>query len=312
MELEFNHVSVLLDECIQGLDIKPDGIYVDGTLGGAGHSTEIAKRLKAGLLVGFDQDINAINTAKERLKPYGDRIRLVRSNFENIKSEIEKLGIEKIDGLLLDLGVSSHQLDEAERGFSYMQDAPLDMRMDNRVKTGAREVVNEYSKEELERIIREYGEENWAARIAQFIVEAREEKDIETTLELVDIIKRAIPKKARIDGPHPAKRTFQAIRIEVNRELDVIEKTIRDAASIMNKGGRICIITFHSLEDRIVKNAFKELAKSCVCPPELPMCMCDKKSEVKIITRKPILPSEEEIEVNPRSRSAKLRIAQKK
>ncbi|KDR95014.1 16S rRNA (cytosine1402-N4)-methyltransferase [Peptoclostridium litorale DSM 5388] len=310
--MEFNHVSVLLDECIQGLDIKPDGIYVDGTLGGAGHSTEIAKRLKAGLLVGFDQDINAINTAKERLKPYGDRIRLVRSNFENIKSEIEKLGIEKIDGLLLDLGVSSHQLDEAERGFSYMQDAPLDMRMDNRVKTGAREVVNEYSKEELERIIREYGEENWAARIAQFIVEAREEKDIETTLELVDIIKRAIPKKARIDGPHPAKRTFQAIRIEVNRELDVIEKTIRDAASIMNKGGRICIITFHSLEDRIVKNAFKELAKSCVCPPELPMCMCDKKSEVKIITRKPILPSEEEIEVNPRSRSAKLRIAQKK
>ena len=312
MELEFNHVSVLLDECIQGLDIKPDGIYVDGTLGGAGHSTEIVKRLKDGLLIGFDQDINAINTAKERLKPYGDRVRLVRSNFENIKAEIENLGIEKIDGLLLDLGVSSHQLDEAERGFSYMQDAPLDMRMDNRVKTGASEVVNEYSKEELERIIREYGEENWAARIAQFIVEAREEKEIETTLELVDIIKRAIPKKARIDGPHPAKRTFQAIRIEVNRELDVIERTIRDAASIMNKGGRICIITFHSLEDRIVKNAFKELAKSCICPTELPMCMCDKKSEVKIITRKPILPSDEEIEVNPRSRSAKLRIAQKK
>ncbi len=310
--LEFNHVSVLLNECIEGLDIKPDGIYVDGTMGGAGHSTEIVKKLKDGILIGFDQDINAINTAKDRLKPYGDRVRLVHSNFENIKSEIEKLGIEKIDGLLLDLGVSSHQLDEAERGFSYMQDAPLDMRMDNRMKMGAKEVVNGYSQKELERIIKEYGEENWAARIAQFIVESREEKEIETTLELVDIIKRAVPKKARMDGPHPAKRTFQAIRIEVNRELDVIERTINDAVSIMNKGGRICIITFHSLEDRIVKNAFKELAKSCICPPELPMCMCDKKSEVKIITRKPILPSSEEIEVNPRSRSAKLRIAQKK
>ena len=310
--LEFNHVSVLLNECIEGLDIKPDGIYVDGTMGGAGHSTEIVKKLKDGILIGFDQDINAINTAKERLKPYEDRVKLVHSNFENIKSEIEKLGIEKIDGLLLDLGVSSHQLDEAERGFSYMQDAPLDMRMDSRVRMGAKEVVNGYSQKELERVIKEYGEENWAARIAQFIVESREEKEIETTLELVDIIKRAIPKKARIDGPHPAKRTFQAIRIEVNRELDVIERTINDAVSIMNKGGRICIITFHSLEDRIVKNAFKELAKSCICPPELPICMCDKKSEVKIITRKPILPSSEEIEVNPRSRSAKLRIAQKK
>jgi len=310
--LDFKHVSVLFDESIDNLDIKPDGVYVDGTLGGAGHSLEIAKRLsKDGLLIGFDQDKNAIEVAKERLSPYMDRVRIVHSNFENIKRELENLGIGEIDGLLLDLGVSSHQLDEAQRGFSYMQDAPLDMRMDSRNPLSAYEVVNTYPKEELERVIWEYGEERWAARIAEFIVEKRQAHRINTTLELVDVIKAAIPQKARQDGPHPAKRTFQAIRIEVNRELDVIRKTIEDATSVMRKGGRICIITFHSLEDRIVKDTFKELAKSCVCPVEFPVCVCGKRQELKIITKKPIIPSEQEIEGNPRSRSAKLRVAQR-
>ena len=235
----------------------------------------------------------------------------MHSNFENIKEELAKIGVYKIDGVLADLGVSSHQLDEADRGFSYMQDAPLDMRMDIRSDFSAYDVVNTYSEEELAKIIKDYGEDNWAKRIAKFIVEARSEKNIETTGELVDIIKRAIPKKARIDGPHPAKRTFQAIRIEVNNELGVINKMIDDAVSIMNEDGRICIITFHSLEDRIVKNEFKHLSLDCICPPHLIMCQCDKESEVKVITRKPILPSDEEIEVNPRSRSAKLRVAQK-
>ncbi|WP_024621817.1 16S rRNA (cytosine(1402)-N(4))-methyltransferase RsmH [Metaclostridioides mangenotii] len=310
--MEFHHVSVLLNECIDGLNIKPDGVYVDCTMGGAGHSKEIVKNLSSeGLFIGFDQDINAINTAKERLSEYSDRVKFVHSNFENIKSELEKLGITKIDGVLADLGVSSHQLDEADRGFSYMQDAPLDMRMDVRSEFSAYDVVNNYSEDELNRIIKEYGEENWSRRIAKFIVEAREESPIQNTGELVEIIKKAIPKKARIDGPHPAKRTFQAIRIEVNNELGVITSLIRDVASIMNKGGRICIITFHSLEDRIVKNEFKYLAIDCICPPELPMCQCDKEKEVKVITRKPILPSDEEVEVNPRSRSAKLRVAEK-
>ncbi|WP_304340746.1 16S rRNA (cytosine(1402)-N(4))-methyltransferase RsmH [Metaclostridioides mangenotii] len=310
--MEFHHVSVLLNECIDGLNIKPDGVYVDCTMGGAGHSKEIVKNLSSeGLFIGFDQDINAINTAKERLSEYSDRVKFVHSNFENIKSELEKLGITKIDGVLADLGVSSHQLDEADRGFSYMQDAPLDMRMDVRSEFSAYDVVNNYSEDELNRIIKEYGEENWSRRIAKFIVEAREELPIQNTGELVEIIKKAIPKKARIDGPHPAKRTFQAIRIEVNNELGVITSLIRDVASIMNKGGRICIITFHSLEDRIVKNEFKYLAIDCICPPELPMCQCDKEKEVKVITRKPILPSDEEVEVNPRSRSAKLRVAEK-
>jgi len=310
--LDFKHVSVLFDESIDNLDIKPDGVYVDGTLGGAGHSLEIAKRLsKDGLLIGFDQDKNAIEVAKERLSPYMDRVKIVHSNFENIKRELENLGIGEIDGLLLDLGVSSHQLDEAQRGFSYMQDAPLDMRMDSRNPLSAYEVVNTYPKEELERVIWEYGEERWAARIAEFIVEKRQAHRINTTLELVDVIKAAIPQKARQDGPHPAKRTFQAIRIEVNRELDVIRKTIEDATSVMRKGGRICIITFHSLEDRIVKDTFKELAKSCVCPVEFPVCVCGKRQELKIITKKPIIPSEQEIEGNPRSRSAKLRVAQR-
>lgn len=311
--MEFHHVSVLLDECIENLNIKPDGVYVDCTMGGAGHSKEIVKKLSnKGLFIGFDQDKNAIKTAKERLSEYSDRVKFVHSNFENIKDELEKIGVYKIDGVLADLGVSSHQLDEADRGFSYMQDAPLDMRMDVRCEFSAYDVVNGYTEEELAKIIKDYGEENWAKRIAKFIVEERKEKKIETTKELVDIIKKAIPKKARIDGPHPAKRTFQAIRIEVNNELGVITKMIEDASSIMNKGGRICIITFHSLEDRIVKNAFKELSLDCICPPHLPMCQCDKKSEVKIITRKPIMPTDEEIEVNPRSRSAKLRVAEKK
>lgn len=310
--MEFHHVSVLLNECIDGLNIKPDGVYVDCTMGGAGHSKEIVKKLSSeGLFIGIDQDINAINTAKERLNEYSDRVKFVHSNFENIKSELEKLGITKIDGVLADLGVSSHQLDEADRGFSYMQDAPLDMRMDVRSEFSAYDVVNSYSEDELNRIIKEYGEENWSRRIAKFIVEAREESPIKNTGELVEIIKKAIPKKARIDGPHPAKRTFQAIRIEVNNELGVITSLIRDVASIMNKGGRICIITFHSLEDRIVKNEFKYLATDCICPPELPICQCDKEKEVKVITRKPTLPSKEEIEVNPRSRSAKLRVAEK-
>lgn len=310
--MNFHHVSVLLDECIESLNIKPDGVYVDCTMGGAGHSKEIVKRLSSkGLFIGFDQDKNAIETAKERLKDYSDRVRFIHSNFENIKEELEKIGVYKIDGVLADLGVSSHQLDEKDRGFSYMQDAPLDMRMDVRKDFSAYDVVNTYSEEELARIIKEYGEDNWAKRIAKFIVEKREEKEIETTGELVDIIKSAIPKKARIDGPHPAKRTFQAIRIEVNNELSVINKMIQDAVSIMDKGGRICIITFHSLEDRIVKNEFKELALDCVCPPHFLICQCDKKSLVKVITRKPILPSEEEINENPRSRSAKLRVAER-
>ena len=311
--MEFNHVSVLLNECIENLNIKPDGVYVDCTMGGAGHSKEIAKKLSEdGRLICFDQDINAINVAKERLAEFGEKVILVHSNFENIKDEIKSLGIDKIDGVLADLGVSSHQLDEASRGFSYMNDAALDMRMDNRCENSAWDVVNNYSEESLHKIIKEYGEENWSKRIAKFIVEERKHKTIETPYDLVEIIKKAIPKKARMNGPHPAKRTFQAIRIEVNNELGVIKNMIDDAVSIMNPAGRICIITFHSLEDRIVKNEYKYLAQDCICPPEMPFCQCDKKSEVKIITRKPILPSEEEVNVNPRSRSAKLRVAEKK
>lgn len=310
--MEFHHVSVLLDECIDNLNIKPDGVYVDCTMGGAGHSKEIVKRLsKDGLFIGFDQDINAINTAKERLSEYSDRVKFVHSNFQNLKNELEKIGVYKVDGVLADLGVSSHQLDEADRGFSYMQDAPLDMRMDIRCSFSAYDVVNTYSEAELSKIIKDYGEDNWAKRIAKFIVEGRKEKNIETTGELVEIIKKAIPKKARIDGPHPAKRTFQAIRIEVNNELGVITEMIDDAASIMNEGGRICIITFHSLEDRIVKNAFRDLATDCICPPYIPICQCDKEALVKVITRKPILPTDKEIEENPRSRSAKLRVAER-
>ncbi len=309
--MEFKHVTVLLNEAVDILDIKPDGIYVDGTLGGAGHSLEIVKKLISGKLICFDQDINAISAAKEKLKDFMDKTILVHSNFENLREELNKLGIESIDGFLVDLGVSSHQLDVPERGFSYMQDAPLDMRMDNNAEFSAYDVVNTYSEAELKRVIKDYGEENWSARIAKLIVERRATMPIRTTFELVDAIKAAIPKKMRDENQHPAKRTFQAIRIEVNRELDVIEKTLLAAVDMMNEGGVLAVITFHSLEDRIVKNVFKKLQYSCTCPPEFPVCICNSKQVVEIITRKPILPSENEVEMNPRSRSAKLRAARK-
>lgn len=309
--MEFKHVTVLLNEAVDILDIKPEGIYVDGTLGGAGHSLEIVKKLTSGKLICFDQDINAIFAAKEKLKDFMDKTILVHSNFENLREELNKLGIESIDGFLVDLGVSSHQLDVPERGFSYMQDAPLDMRMDNNAELSAYDVVNTYSEAELKRVIKDYGEENWSARIAKLIVERRATMPIRTTFELVDAIKAAIPKKMRDENQHPAKRTFQAIRIEVNRELDVIEKTLLAAVEMMNEGGVLAVITFHSLEDRIVKNVFKKLQYSCTCPPEFPVCICNSKQVVEVITRKPILPSENEVEMNPRSRSAKLRAARK-
>lgn len=309
--MEFKHVTVLLNEAVDILDIKPEGIYVDGTLGGAGHSLEIVKKLTSGKLICFDQDINAISAAKEKLKDFMDKTILVHSNFENLREELNKLGIESIDGFLVDLGVSSHQLDVPERGFSYMQDAPLDMRMDNDAELSAYDVVNTYSEAELKRVIKDYGEENWSARIAKLIVERRATMPIRTTFELVDAIKAAIPKKMRDENQHPAKRTFQAIRIEVNRELDVIEKTLLAAVEMMNEGGVLAVITFHSLEDRIVKNVFKKLQYSCTCPPEFPVCICNSKQVVEVITRKPILPSENEVEMNPRSRSAKLRAARK-
>lgn len=309
--MAFNHVSVLLDECIESLNIKPDGIYVDGTMGGAGHTSEIMKRIEGGWVIGIDQDTDAIAAARPKLEAIGAHFKIAHSNFSNIKSVMQDLEIEHIDGLLLDLGVSSFQLDEAERGFSYMNDGKLDMRMDQSQAFSAYDVVNGYTQNELTDIIRKYGEENWASRIAQFIVSERECKAIESTFELVEIIKKAIPAKARKDGPHPAKRTFQAIRIEVNSELKIIEKTIKDALPLLNKGGRIAIITFHSLEDRIVKETFKELATGCICPSEFPVCVCKNKPKGKVITRKPILPSDEEIEFNPRSRSAKLRVFEK-
>ena len=306
--MEFHHISVLLNECIDNLNIKPDGIYVDCTMGGGGHSLEIAKRLTTGRLICIDQDPNAHEAAGKRLAEYKDRITFVRDNFGNIKSILDSLGIEKIDGMLLDIGVSSHQLDEAERGFSYQQDAPLDMRMNPDRPFSAYDVVNGYDEDELDRVIFTYGEERWARRIAQFIVKEREAKPIETTGELVDIIKKAVPKGARKDGPHPAKRTFQAIRIEVNGELEVLQRAIDDVAARLAVGGRLCIITFHSLEDRIVKEAFRKQENPCICPPQFPVCVCGKKPLGRVITRKPILPSKEELEENPRSRSAKLRV----
>lgn len=309
--MEFNHTSVLLQEAVDILDIKEDGIYVDATLGGAGHSMEIVKRLKSGRLIAFDQDMDAINAAQETLKDYSDKVTLIHSNFENLKSKLYENGIEKIDGFLADLGVSSHQLDVPERGFSYMNDAPLDMRMDSGSDKSAFEVVNHYSENELKRIIRDYGEDNWAARIAKIIVERRTLKPIETTLELVDAIKAAVPKKMRDENLHPAKRTFQAIRIEVNRELEVISSVLKDAVELLNPDGVAAFITFHSLEDKIVKSGFKQLATGCICPREFPVCICDNKPAVQIITRKPVLPTEEEISINPRSRSAKLRAAKK-
>lgn len=309
--MEFKHVSVLLDECINALNIKENGIYVDCTLGGAGHSSEIVKRLSSeGRLIGFDQDKDALKAAGERLKEYNN-VTYVHSNFYAIYDVLTDLGIDGVDGILMDLGVSSYQLDNGERGFSYMQDAPLDMRMNRDNEFSAYEIVNTYSEEELYRIIKEYGEEKFAKRIAGFIVKNREEKNIETTLELVEIIKAAIPAKARREGPHPAKRTFQAIRIEVNKELEIISKTILDGVKKLNKGGRMAIITFHSLEDRIVKNTFKELSNPCTCPSEFPVCVCNRKPEVKLVTRKPIEASKEELEFNPRSRSAKLRVIEK-
>ena len=309
--MEFHHISVLLNECIEGLNIKENGIYVDGTLGGAGHSAEIVKRLTTGRLIGIDQDTNAIKAAEKRLEEYKDKVTLVHDNFSNIKAVFSQLGIEKADGFLLDIGVSSHQLDEAERGFSYMHDAPLDMRMNRDNSFSAYNVVNEYSEDELSEIIYKYGEERWSKRIAQFIVAERSKKPIETTFELVDIIKKAVPKGARKDGPHPAKRTFQAIRIEVNGELEILERTIDHMTELLNPGGRLCIITFHSLEDRIVKNAFRKQENPCTCPPEFPVCVCGKKKRANVITRKPMLPSDEELEFNHRSRSAKLRILER-
>ena len=291
--MEFHHISVLLNECIDNLNIRPDGI---------------AKRLTTGRLICIDQDPNAHEAAGKRLAEYKDRITFVRDNFGNIKSILDSLGIEKIDGMLLDIGVSSHQLDEAERGFSYQQDAPLDMRMNPDRPFSAYDVVNGYDEDELDRVIFTYGEERWARRIAQFIVKEREAKPIETTGELVDIIKKAVPKGARKDGPHPAKRTFQAIRIEVNGELEVLQRAIDDVAARLAVGGRLCIITFHSLEDRIVKEAFRKQENPCICPPQFPVCVCGKKPLGRVITRKPILPSKEELEENPRSRSAKLRV----
>lgn len=309
--MEFQHKSVLLKEAVEGLNIKKDGIYVDGTLGGAGHSKEIVKKLEKGKLIGIDQDINAIKKATKELSAYKDKVILVHDNFVNLDNIAMNQNIENVDGVLLDLGVSSHQLDEEERGFSYNKEAIIDMRMDESQDFSGWDVVNKYSKKELERIIKEYGEERWAARIAEFIVAERKIKAIDTTKQLVEIIKKAIPKGARKDGPHPAKRTFQAIRIEVNKELEILKDSIIKAVRLLNKGGRICIITFHSLEDRIVKETFKELSLDCICPPELPICVCSKKKEIKIITRKPILPSKEELEFNPRARSAKLRIGEK-
>lgn len=309
--MEFNHIPVLLNETIENLNIKEDGIYVDGTMGGASHSREIAKRLTRGRLIAIDQDIDAIKKGTEVLKNFEDRVTIVKSNFSNLDQVLDDLGIEKIDGLLLDLGVSSYQLDQGERGFSYHQDFPLDMRMDQSQDLSARDVVNEYSKEDLERIILTYGEERWAKRIAEFIVAERKVKPIESTFDLLKVIKKAIPKAQRMDK-HPGMKTFQAIRIEVNNELNIIDKTIDMGIKRMNPKGRMCIITFHSLEDRIVKNAFRYQELDCICDPRAPICTCDKVSTIKVLSRKPILPTKEEIERNPRSRSAKLRVAMKK
>lgn len=311
--MEFNHKPVLFEECIENLDIKPDGIYVDGTLGGAGHSGEIYRRLgNKGTLIGIDQDEFAIETSRGRLSGQSKaKLILVNDNFRNIANICSKIGIPAVDGILLDIGVSSHQLDEAERGFSYNKEAPLDMRMDKKQVITAETIVNEYEQDEITKIIRDYGEEKWAARIAQFIVKRRQEKRITTTSELVDVIKAAIPSSARRDGPHPAKRTFQALRIKVNDELGALEEAIDNAVSVLKPGGRLCIITFHSLEDRIVKNAFNRKVNPCTCPPSFPVCVCGGKKEAEHVSRKPIIPKESELEENPRARSAKLRVIKK-
>ena len=308
---EFHHVSVLLQECIDGLAIKPDGIYVDGTLGGAGHSSQIAKRLTTGRLIGIDRDPVALKAAGERLKPYEDRVTLVHSNFCHMAQVLEELNISGVDGILLDLGVSSPQLDDGARGFSYMADAPLDMRMNSQDTLSAHEVVNTWPQEELKRILYTYGEERYAPQIAGAICRRRAEKPIETTLELVDIIRSAMPPAALREKQHPAKRSFQAIRIAVNDELGAVEKIMKDAVELLNPGGRLAIITFHSLEDRIVKSGMADAAKGCTCPPNFPVCVCGKKPKVKLISRKPIVSGEEELEINPRARSAKLRVCEK-
>lgn len=306
--MEFSHVSVLLDEVIEGLNIKPDGIYVDGTLGGAGHSSEVAKRLtEGGRLIGIDRDESAIAAASKRLEPYKDRVTIVRDNYLNTLDILEELGIDRIDGMLLDLGVSSYQFDEGERGFSYREDAPLDMRMDQRDELTAFTVVNEYTENELFRLIRDYGEDQFAKNIAKHIVRNRLVKPIETTLELAEIIKAAIPAKFREKG-HPAKKTFQAIRIEVNSELDILKNSINGLIDVLKPGGRLCIISFHSLEDKIVKNAFRTAENPCICPKEFPVCVCGRKSKGRVVTRKAITASEGELENNNRAHSAKLRI----
>ena len=308
--MEFNHYSVMLEETIENLNIKPDGIYVDGTLGGGGHAFQVCKRLKGGHFYGIDQDDAAITAAGERLSVYGDMVTVIRNNYCNAKAALHELGVDKVDGIVLDLGVSSYQLDTEERGFSYRFDADLDMRMDRRQTLTAKDIINQYSETELFHIIRDYGEDNFAKNIAKHIVKARQIKEIQTTGELNEIIKAAIPAKMRQNG-HPSKKTFQAIRIECNRELEVLRDALDDLIELLNPGGRLCIITFHSLEDRIVKTAFKNKENPCTCPPEFPVCVCGKKPAGRVISKKPILPSAEELEANSRSKSAKLRVFEK-
>ena len=309
--MEFAHQSVLLNECIDALAIKPDGIYLDGTLGGAGHSLQICRNLTTGRLIGVDRDLVALEAAKKRLYRHAKKVTLVHDNFENVGAILTALGLDRIDGMLFDLGVSSPQLDDAERGFSYMADAPLDMRMDREQSLTAYEVVNNWPREELKSILYEYGEERYAPQIAAAIERVRTDHPIETTLELVDIIRSAMPPSALREKQHPAKRSFQAIRIAVNDELGAVETVMKKAVPLLNPGGRLAVITFHSLEDRIVKNAMAEAAKGCTCPPSFPVCVCGKKPQVRIVTRKPIVSGEEELERNPRARSAKLRICEK-
>ena len=308
---QFHHISVLLNECLDGLSMRPDGIYVDGTLGGAGHSSQIAKRLTTGRLIGIDRDPIALEAAGKRLEPYKDRVSLVHSNFCEIAKVLKDLNISGVDGILLDLGVSSPQLDDGSRGFSYMVDAPLDMRMNNQDALNAETVVNTWPQEELRRILYTYGEERYAPQIAAAICRRREQQPIKTTLELVDIIRSAMPPAALREKQHPAKRSFQAIRIAVNDELGAVEKVMEDAIPLLNPGGRLAVITFHSLEDRIVKTAMAAAAKGCTCPPEFPVCVCGKKPQVKLVSRKPIVATDEELNENPRSRSAKLRVCEK-
>ena len=311
--MEFKHKSVLLEETIDGLNIKPDGIYVDGTLGGAGHASEVCRRLSAkGRFIGIDQDQDAIVAASERLSAYKDRVTIIRSNYCYMANELHSLGIQKVNGIVLDLGVSSYQLDNEERGFTYRTDAPLDMRMDQRQSRTAADIVNGYEEKELYRIIRDYGEDKFAKNIAKHIVAARQQSPIRTTGELTEIIRQSIPMKMQVTGGHPAKRTFQAIRIELNRELDVLRESLDGMIDLLDDGGRICIITFHSLEDRIVKTIFRKNENPCTCPSDFPVCVCGKKSKGKVITRKPILPTTAEQEENPRSKSAKLRIFERR